>query len=90
MNIIERPNFLDLYTIGTCPSGADGYCDWFNNNHGCNFDDGDCCLTEADCTFCHSDECSCHETGLSNCIGEFGKSSFGCHCSLEFCTCFAV
>ena len=30
----------------------------------CDYDGGDCCLTEVNLSFCKYDECTCHEDGL--------------------------
>ena len=38
---------------------GDGYCDDENNNDGCNFDGGDCCLDEIIADYCT--ECVCYE-----------------------------
>ena len=39
---------------------GDGACDDGNNNAGCNFDGGDCCLPNVDTSFCTV--CQCLET----------------------------
>ncbi len=53
--------------VATCPYAGDLNCNGENNNQGCNFDDGDCCLEETNCQFCQGDECLCHEIGESQC-----------------------
>ena len=38
---------------------GDGYCDDENNNEGCTFDGGDCCLDVVNADYCT--ECLCYE-----------------------------
>ena len=42
---------------------GDEICDGIANNEACNYDDGDCCLTEIN-KICYGDDCICHEDGL--------------------------
>ena len=41
-----------------------GLCDGITNTPICDYDGGDCCLTEVDLSNCKSFECVCHEDGL--------------------------
>ena len=40
---------------------GDGYCDDITNNPICNYDGGDCCLSNIQTTYCN--ECQCLEEG---------------------------
>jgi hypothetical protein len=42
---------------------GNGYCDDQTNTEACNFDGGDCCLSQMYFTYC--DFCFCHETGIT-------------------------
>ena len=47
-------------------------CDVYNNNEGCAYDLGDCCLQETNCAYsCYGDWCNCHETGEESCIRKY-------------------
>ena len=37
---------------------GDGFCDDETNNVGCNFDGGDCCVTNVNTNYCT--ECTCY------------------------------
>ena len=48
---------------------GDGECDGRNNVEMCEYDSGDCCLTEGSfCLHCYGDWCRCHETGINYCL----------------------
>ena len=59
----------------TCPNGLNWVCDGGNNNPGCNYDDGDCCIGSSNCQHCTGSECTCHVTGELHCAGEAFKMS---------------
>ncbi len=80
-------NFLLFfyYNSGTCPFGGDGDCDGDHNNQECNYDDGDCCLSNPRCAYfdaddvfqakvnlCTGSSCLCHISEQNHCpeIGE--------------------
>ncbi len=48
---------------------GDGQCDGINNNAGCDFDGGDCCLEETNCYNCDGIDCLCNETEQFSCLG---------------------
>ena len=59
-----------------CTSGCskpnykgDGICDDENNNEGCDFDGGDCCIPNVNKDFCT--ECKCLEEGMEYNVANF-------------------